>query len=143
MHELPAMHSFLCSPTIFFTELPLNISALSSSLSSHVSSLLLPRSRVVLLYHSPITHLSLCDLGVLGCVDCGLSVFVFGLFSCRLVLPSVLFVMVRLVEWWWAEIFVVRGGGVSCRVGSRPRVHVQTVTVCAFEDAQGVFNVHT
>ena len=111
MHELPAMHSFLCSPTIFFTESPQHLCPLFVVVVSCVVSSSL-RSRVVLLYHSPITHLSLCDLGVLGCVDCGLSVFVFGLFSCRLVLPSVLFVMVRLVEWWWAEIFVVRAGGV-------------------------------
>ena len=115
--------------------------------SSFIFFFLLSSRSGVVCSLSPITHFSLCDLGVLGgrwlvvggCVDCfclcwlrgcgcgGIRCGVCGVCvrACsRVVSPfSVMFGCVRGVE--VGGCCVVRGGGVSCYVRSRP--------VCTFK----------
>ena len=93
-------------------------SSFSASLRRCRLSLSLARC---LLSLCPKTHVSLCGVGMLGCVDCALQVFVFGLFSCRLNLLWVLFATVGWVEWWAGCLLV------ECRV-----VLVR-VAVCTFQ----------
>ena len=135
MHEVPT-EIFVRQPC--FHRASINISALSFLF--FLCCLLFPRSSFLTLRPLfPFSLLfslqflkSLCDLGVLGCVDCGLSVFVLVLCWCvRACSP-----LVSCVGGWSGGVVLAR---VPCARSTRPRGCLQDTRVFR---TRGRFELH-